>query len=145
MYLAEHPAVCVIESLVNLKGNPDFFPDTFSLMKVSVDAMVSVTHITADALPGEWRESYGSTRFMGDSWLAGGASALLAVPSAPSPESLNYLFNPRHPDAEGVTIERHTRVAYDKRLFRASASSKATAMEKDSVKNSSSKAISIRQ
>jgi hypothetical protein len=41
----------------------------------------------------------------------------LAVPSAPSPESLNYLFNPLHPDAKGVAIEWCKWIKYDKRLF----------------------------
>src|ERR1700753_139633 len=36
-----------------------------------------------------------------DFWLPGAESALLAVPSVPSPESVNYPFNPLHLDAQG--------------------------------------------
>ena len=57
------------------------------------------------------------TKSIGDSWLAGGDSALLAVPSVPSPESVNYLFNPLHLDAKGVEIEWCRWIKYDKRLF----------------------------
>ena len=39
------------------------------------------------------------------------------VPSVPSPESVNYLFNPLHPDAKGVAIEWCKWIKYDKRLF----------------------------
>jgi hypothetical protein len=41
----------------------------------------------------------------------------LAVPSAPSPESLNYLLNPLHGDAAGVMIAWCKRLDYDRRLF----------------------------
>ena len=118
VYLAEHPAVCLIESLVNLKGNPDFFPDSFRLLKVSVDDAVSAVQLAQDELPKNWQNDQRSTRNFGDAWLHTRGSALLAVPSAPSPESLNYLLNPTHPDSKGVTVEWHKRIRYDKRLFR---------------------------
>jgi RES domain-containing protein len=71
----------------------------------------------AGALDEDWRESVEATRAMGDAWLASRRSALLRVPSAPSPESWNYLLNPLHAEA-GQLVREWTRwVRYDRRLF----------------------------
>jgi hypothetical protein len=42
---------------------------------------------------------------------------LLRVPSAPSPESWNYLLNPLHVEAKGLQVEWARWVRYDRRLF----------------------------
>jgi RES domain-containing protein len=117
VYLSEHPALALIEVLANLKGNPILFPVTYQLMKIISGDGVSTGALATDILSNNWRENLGETRPAGDSWLAGGNSALLAVPSVPSPESLNYLFNPRHADANGLTVEWCKWMTYDKRLF----------------------------
>lgn len=118
IYLAEHPALALVEALANLKGNPQLFPDTYQLMRISVSETVSRDALAPNILSDTWREDILETRSTGDSWLADVRSALLAVPSGPSPESLNYLFNPLHRDAKGLAVEWHKRISYDKRLFR---------------------------
>jgi len=118
VYLSEHPAVAVLESLVNLKGDPKFFPPTYQLLKIEIDKGVSIATLPDGALTESWREDTKQARSLGDAWLAKKESALLAVPSAPSPESMNYVLNPLHPDAKGVTVEWVKRLRYDKRLFR---------------------------
>lgn len=117
VYLSEHPALALIEALANLKGNPMLFPDTYQLMRIGVADGVSSDALDPNILSNNWREDIGETRSAGDSWLANSRSALLAVPSGPSPESLNYLFNPLHADARGLSIKWNKRIAYDKRLF----------------------------
>jgi RES domain-containing protein len=117
VYLSEHPALALIEVLANLKGNPNLFPDAYQLMKVTVKEDVSEELLGLEELNGEWRDDLAATRSVGDAWLLVGRSALLAVPSAPSPESLNYLFNPLHSDASGLTVEWCRWIEYDKRLF----------------------------
>jgi RES domain-containing protein len=119
VYLSEHPAVAVLESLVNLKGKPDFFPPTYQLLKIGIDEGIPIAALPPEALSDNWRENLKDTRSLGDAWLAKKESALLAVPSGPSPESTNYVLNPLHPDANGVTVEWAKRLRYDKRLFRA--------------------------
>lgn len=116
VYLSEHPALALIEVLANLKGNPKFFPDTYQLMKVNAPQGITVDTLVPN-LESNWRENDKETRAAGDAWLAGGSSALLAVPSAPSPDSLNYLLNPLHPDAKNLKIEWCKTIQYDKRLF----------------------------
>jgi RES domain-containing protein len=117
VYLSEHPALALIEVLANLKGNPRLFPDTYQLMKVNSPQGVTVNTLVPNILESDWRENEKETRAAGDSWLAAGNSALLAVPSAPSPESTNYLLNPLHPDAKTLKIEWCKTIRYDKRLF----------------------------
>jgi RES domain-containing protein len=117
VYLSEHPALALIEVLANLKGNPRLFPDTYQFMKVNSSEGVTVNTLVPNILESNWRENEKETRAAGDSWLAGGNSALLAVPSAPSPESTNYLLNPLHPDAKNLKIEWCKTIQYDKRLF----------------------------
>ena len=117
IYLAEHPAVALLESLANLEGDPALFPDTFKLIKAEVPDNISTEILPQTALSELWGDDIVETQAMGDAWLEDGRSALLAVPSLPSPESLNYLFNPRHRDAAGLTIVWCKRMEYDKRLF----------------------------
>lgn len=118
VYLSEHPAVAVLESLVNLKGNPRFFPPSYQLLKIGIGDGVSIAALPYTRLSANWREDVNETRAMGDTWLAKRESALLAVPSAPSPESTNYVLNPLHPDAKGIAVEWAKQLRYDRRLFR---------------------------
>lgn len=117
VYLAEHPAVALLENIANLNGEPSFFPDEFQLLKIEAPAEMKVEELSPAELAGfdvadmEW------TREIGDEWLAERSSALLRVPSVPSPESWNYLLNPLHPDASALTVVWAKRIAYDKRLF----------------------------
>jgi RES domain-containing protein len=117
VYLSEHPALALVEALANLKGNPKLFPDSYQLIRISVAASVSNEVLGENTLSDTWREGFPETRSAGDSWLASSRSALLTVPSGPSPESLNYLFNPRHKDARGLSMDWHRTICYDKRLF----------------------------
>jgi RES domain-containing protein len=117
VYLSGYPALALIEVLANLKGNPKLFPDSYQLMKITVADQVATGALEPNSLLSDWRDDMNQTKFIGDSWLARGNSALLAVPSVPSPESVNYLFNPLHPDAKGVEIEWCKWIKYDKRLF----------------------------
>jgi RES domain-containing protein len=117
VYLSEHPALALIEVLANLKGNPLLFPDAYRLMKISVHPKVWSATPTTDPLPETWRDDLTLTRTLGDAWLTARTSALLRVPSAPSPESFNYLLNPLHPDAQTLITDWTRWVTYDKRLF----------------------------
>lgn len=117
VYLSDSPALALVETLVNLKGNPRFFPDAYQLMRVIVSDARSITGLASGALSTDWRQDLAATRDIGDTWLKQKTSALLEVPSVPSPESINILFNPLHPNAGEVEIEWCKWVEYDKRLF----------------------------
>ena len=117
VYLSEHPALALIEVLANLKGNPRLFPDAYRLMKIDIHPKVWSATEQASPLLDDWRDTLEPTRALGDAWLAARTSALLRVPSAPSPESFNYLLNPLHPDAQTLDIDWTRWITYDKRLF----------------------------
>jgi RES domain-containing protein len=117
VYLAEHPAVALIEILVNLRGDPALYPKDFQLMRIESIEAVSSTDLTKDEFSHIDANRTVTTREIGDAWLVSGSSALLRVPSIPSPESWNYLLNPLHPDAATIKIEWAKRITYDRRLF----------------------------
>lgn len=117
VYLAEHPAVALIESLVNLSGIPEAFPRNFQLLKIEADLGVEIEE-SANGLPTDWRNNLSLTRRLGDEWLKERRTALLRIPSVPSPQSFNYVLNPLHPDAQKVRIIESTWLPYDERLFK---------------------------
>ena len=56
------------------------------------------------------------TRNCGDDWLQRCKTAVFAVPSAIAPHTRNFLFNPGHPDAHHIKIERHLEFDLDRRI-----------------------------
>jgi RES domain-containing protein len=122
VYLAEHPALALVENLVNLQVEPDDLPDTYQLLEVEVPDELAAEKITLGELAGrktDWRRDLAYTRSLGDAWLAAGRTALLRVPSAVVPSSENALLNPAHPGAAAARIVAVTRPAYDGRLLTA--------------------------
>jgi RES domain-containing protein len=115
VYLAADAATALIETLVNLKGGPEYMPRFGQLLRIHAAVETSCERV-AD-LPDGWRDDFASTQAIGDEWLSSKRSALLRVPSAPAPESWNYLLNPLHPDGAGVRVENSQRIGYDRRLF----------------------------
>jgi len=115
VYLSEHPALALLEVLVNLKGNPQLFPDRYQLIKVVAGDSVPIDELS---ISSDWKENPSAARLAGDSWLAGGRTAIVTVPSAVCPEAVNFLLNPLHRDAPGVAIEWVKWVEYDKRFFK---------------------------
>ena len=117
-YLGEHPAVCLIENLANLRRDGALYPDMFQLSKISSSDAVSSVDLTPEQIAQIDPQSPTTTQKIGDSWLLERSSALLKVPSIPSPESWNYLLNPLHPQSPALTIEWARKITYDQRLFR---------------------------
>jgi RES domain-containing protein len=118
VYLSEHPAIALIEVLANLHTNPNLIPETYQLIKIIAPQGVLMEVLACERLSEGWRENSTETRAIGDEWLAKKFSALLVVPSGPSPESSNCLLNPLHRDAKKVEIEWCKWIKYDRRLFR---------------------------
>ena len=127
VYLSEHPAVALVETLANLKGNPALLPERFQLIRIQADdellaGMTGLTDPKGKAFDGD--TPLDATRQAGDRWLKSKASALVSVPSFPSPRSMNILLNPLHPDAAKVIVLESSWLRYDKRLFHIHAGSK---------------------
>lgn len=121
VYLAEHPALALVESLVNLKIDSRDRPEAYQLLRAEAAAEIPTETVAERALPQDWRERFEITQELGNSWLERVETALLAVPSAQAPESTNYLLNPNHPDAAALKIAWARWLRYDGRFFRVSA------------------------
>ena len=120
VYLSEHPALALVETLVNLRNRPRNLAAEYQLLRIEAPDNVRVEQIPAELLAKNWRDDLKLTRELGDDWILRGQSAFLAVPSVPAPESTNYLFNPLHAEAAGVQIEWSRWLRYDERFFRLS-------------------------
>ena len=118
VYLAENPSSALLEILVHLEVDEDELPENYQLLAVLAAEGTRTEEIDVSSLPVGWEDNLEHTRKLGDRWLDGSPSALLRVPSAITPATYNWLFNPRHPDAPKVTILKADKHRYDTRLFR---------------------------
>jgi RES domain-containing protein len=108
VYLAEHPALAVLEVRVHLDLSFDLLPDDYVLLRVSLRG-AAITDIHSP-VPVD-------TAAAGDAWLASGSSPVLRVPSVLVPRASNLLLNPAHPDAAGAAIVETIPFAFDERLW----------------------------
>ncbi|MGA7813351.1 RES family NAD+ phosphorylase [Caballeronia sp.] len=119
VYLAEHPAGALLETLVHQElPSLAALPDTYQLLRVEANDELTVAAIGDDTLPDDWRENVRWTQDAGTEWLSGKTSALLKVPSAVTPFSYNYVLNPAHEDAAWITDSMALKVHQDARILR---------------------------
>ena len=107
VYMAEHPALAVLEVRVHLDLPPDLLPDDYVLMQVDLP----------DEPPEDVVAMPADPRAFGDAWLASGRTAVLRVPSVIVPHTSNLLLNPRHPRAADARITLTTPFQFDPRLW----------------------------
>lgn len=116
VYLSEHPALAMLETLVHLQLERDEVPVDYVLMRVRLpgrsDGAVPTTLI------GGRMDASGPPPAVGDRWLAGRASSVAIVPSVILPGCNNFLLNPDHKDAALAQIESVERLQFDERLLR---------------------------
>jgi RES domain-containing protein len=117
VYLAESPALAMLEVLVHFGMAPEDVPSSYQLLEIEYIGRKGVSRFADDALPAEWRDDIALTRATGDEWLSSLKSALLKVPSAIIPHSFNYLLNPRHELAGNAKIIRVQSHPFDTRLI----------------------------
>jgi RES domain-containing protein len=110
VYLAEHPALCLLEVRVNLAVAPDLVPRNYVLMEVDC------RDLAAEECPIDPHDPDAPS--YGDAWLATRRTPLLRVRSAVAPRSWNVLLNPEHEDAGAARIVSLHPFAFDARLFR---------------------------
>jgi RES domain-containing protein len=119
VYLAEHPAGALLETLVHqaIPSTADL-PDTYRLLRVDVNERILIAELAEGALPEDWRENASWTQASGSEWLEGGTTALLKVPSAVMPFAYNYILNPSHDDVVDIKINMVIEVRHDPRILR---------------------------
>ena len=117
VYTAESLSLAVLEFFVHL--TPRDAPD---LVAISADIPddVRLDRLDQRAMASDWRVTPAPATLadLGTAWARGGATAVLAVPSAIVPRETNYLLNPAHPDFRRVRIGRPEPFALDPRMLR---------------------------
>ena len=108
VYLAEHPALAVLEVLVHLDVALEMLPDDYVLARA---LLPEGSTTTIAAMPDNPLEA-------GAAWLLAGATAVLRVPSVLVPHAWNVLLNPAHADAAEARIAAEEPFRFDPRLRR---------------------------
>jgi RES domain-containing protein len=90
----------------------------YVLIPATIPARLAIEHISADALPAEWRSLAAREQLqaLGTAWAKGRGSAVLAVPSVVIPAETNYLLNPLHPSFPRIRIGEPESLVTDLRL-----------------------------
>lgn len=113
VYTAESRSLAALEVLAHLEGPARGyslvhceFPESF------------VETLASEDLPADWRSAPAPPALaaLGDAWVAGGSSVVLAVPSAIIEGEHNYLLNPGHADFPRVIIHPPEPFPYDERI-----------------------------
>ena len=94
IYLAGTPAGALLEACVHTSAGD--VPPKYTLLAVAVKDAVSIETVDVSTLPANWAESPDVTREIGSAWLRSQRSALLRVPSALVPASVNYQIGRAH-------------------------------------------------
>jgi RES domain-containing protein len=117
VYLAESVPGALLEVIVHLELSPVRLPKSYQLLKVEVPDDLSTETLSAADLGQAWVNDETLTRTVGDQWLTSKRSALLRVPSAIAPETLNVLLNAAHEGARRLKIVSHREYPWDLRLI----------------------------
>ncbi|SCZ43990.1 MULTISPECIES: RES family NAD+ phosphorylase [Burkholderia] len=118
VYLAEHPALALLETLVHFEiATVAQLPSGYQLLRIEASESVDVAEISEGDAPADWRENVDWTRSAGTEWLQTQPSALLRVPSVVVPHAHNFLLNPLHSAASDVRIAEVMQSPYDRRIL----------------------------
>jgi RES domain-containing protein len=116
VYLAEEPALAVLETLVHLDLPAELVPDDYVMMSVFFGS-----NLPSD---GSWLEigpesppDDDACRILGDEFLRSGRTVALSVPSIIVPFSRNVILNPAHSMIAEVKIQAVNEFAFDRRLL----------------------------
>jgi RES domain-containing protein len=115
IYTSESESLAALETLVHI-GTASRI--RFSTIRLEFDKTM-VENLPPSALPPNWKsEPPGpATKQLGDAWVKGARSAILAVPSVIIPSGLNYVLNPKHPDFSKIVFSKPKPFAFDPRLL----------------------------
>jgi len=120
VYLAEHAALALLETLVHLEIDPEDLPSHYQLLAVEVPDGVLAEDLAEAELAARivnWRHAPQETRKLTRAWFRERRTALLRVPSVIVPAAYNYLLNPLHPEAARIAVVTRQPIPFDARLF----------------------------
>lgn len=116
VYVSEHQSTAALEILVHTA--PVLLPEKYQAFRLEwPDGLTE--EFPMKKWPVNWRISPppAETMEVGDRWTAERRSAILAVPSAISPDDKNFLLNPEHPDFKRIRIAPPIDYEFDPRLL----------------------------
>jgi RES domain-containing protein len=118
IYASQHLAMSAFEKLVHV---PKPIPQGPHFVRLGIRfGNLEILHRDISDLPSDWRRepAPASTQALGDAWIKGLKTAILAVPSVLIPEETNFLINPTHPDFARIEFSPATPFDFDPRLAR---------------------------
>jgi RES domain-containing protein len=117
VYCSEHLSLAALEILVHTQ--PVIMNEKFRSFKVTWDQRLMVS-VDAPKLPRGWNAQppTPASKRIGDDWIKGGKSAVLALPSVVVPMERTFLLNPKHADFRRIKITDAGLFALDQRLKR---------------------------
>ena len=116
VYVSEHQSTAALEIFVHT--TPVLLPEKYQAFRLEwPDSLTE--EFPMKKWPANWRISPppAETMEIGDRWAAERRSAVLAVPSAISPDDKNFLLNPEHPDFKRIRIAPPIDYDFDPRLL----------------------------
>jgi RES domain-containing protein len=116
VYGSEYQSTAAMEIFVHTV--PPLVPEKYKAFRLEwPDHLTEV--LPVKKWPAHWRISPPpqETMEIGDRWVRERQSAVLAVPSAISPDDRNFLLNPEHPDFKRIRIASPIDYIFDPRLL----------------------------
>lgn len=120
VYLADHPALALLETIVHLEVDPEDVPKNYRLLSVEVADDIPVHAFNQKELDGlspGWRADPTASRTLARSWFEKALTVLLKVPSVLVPHAANFVLNPLHSDAAKISVVLDELVEFDARLL----------------------------
>ena len=116
VYVSEHQSTAALEIFVHTVQF--LVPQTYKAFRLEwSDSLMQ--ELPKNKWPPRWRSPTPllETIEIGDRWIRDRRSAVLAVPSAISPDDRNFLLNPKHPDFKRIRIAPPIDYVFDPRLL----------------------------
>jgi RES domain-containing protein len=116
VYCSATASLAVLEVFANVQRSD--LAEHYVLITCTFDDAL-VEHVDATDLDRDWRRSPAPAQLqeIGDEWLAGGRTPVLAVPSAIIEHERNFLLNPNHRSFRKIQRGRPKPFAFDLRLL----------------------------
>jgi RES domain-containing protein len=118
VYTSDHLSLCFLEQLDHI--DLEEVPDDLTAFQIEVPDELLIERVEAEDLPEGWDRvaDHPECQRVGELWTERESSPVLEVPSAVLPWEMNYLVNPRHPQADAIQVAEAEEFRFDRRLLR---------------------------
>jgi len=117
VYASATLSLAALERFVHT--DPDLEPTDLVAVFVDVDDDIPIHSVDRGQLPADWRQYPAPDALgrLGESWIAGRGTAILAVPSAVIPHEWNYVLDLGHMDFGRLVVGRPAPFSFDPRMW----------------------------